>query len=87
MAELTGKIIEINREEQINDTLKKRTFAIEDESKYHNTVCFELLNEKTDLIEYYEVGQNVTVLFSVKSRKSNERYFTSCIAYSIKPVA
>lgn len=86
MAELTGKIIEINSEEQINDTLKKRTFAIEDESKYHNTVCFELLNEKTDLIEYYQIGDRVEVLHSVKSRKPKDKWYTSAIAYSIKPV-
>ena len=85
MAELTGKIIEINPEERINDTLTKRTFVIEDESKYHNLVCFELLNDKTDIIEYYKVDQRVEVLFSVRSRKSNDKYFTSATAYSIKP--
>ena len=85
MAELTGKIIEINAEERINDTLTKRTFVIEDDTKWHNTVCFELLNEKTDSIEYYQVGDIIEVLYSVKSRKSkDDRWFTSAACYSHK---
>lgn len=84
--ELTGKIVEINKEEQINDTLKKRTFVIEDDSKYHNTVLFELIGDKTDIIEYYTEGQKIEVMFSVRSRKSGDRWFTSCTAYSIKPI-
>lgn len=84
--EITGTIKEINSEEQINDTLKKRTFVIEDDSKYHNSVLFELIGDKTDIIEYYTEGQQVEVMFSIRSRKSGERWFTSCIAYSIKPV-
>lgn len=85
MAELTGKIIEINPEERINDTLTKRTFVIEDESKYHNTVCFELTNDKTDIIEYYNIGDRIEVLYSVKSRKSkDDRWFTAAACYSLK---
>lgn len=86
MAELIGKITEINQEEVISDSLTKRTFVIEDETKYKNQVCFELINNKTDIIEYYNIDQRVEVLFSVRSRKSNDRWFNSIVAYSIKPV-
>lgn len=86
MAELIGKIIEINQEEVISDSLTKRTFVIEDETKYKNQVCFELINNKTDIIEYYKIDQRVEVLFSVRSRKSNDRWFSSIVAYSIKPL-
>lgn len=86
MAELNGIITEIHEIEQVNEGLKKRTFVIEDDTKYHNTVCFELINDKTDIIQYYKVGQKVEVLFSIKSRRHNDRYFASIIAYSVKPL-
>lgn len=84
MAEHTGIIKEIHEEEKINDNLTKRRFIIEEDTRYKNLICFDLINDRTDLIDPYEVGENVVVSYNLKSHNHNGKWFTQATAWKIQ---
>jgi len=88
--EITGKLVEIFATAQINESFKKREFVVEyTESQYPEYIKFELFQEKSDLIEGYAVGDEVTVGFNLKGRKWNDpkggvKYFNTLQAWRLE---
>ena len=82
--EITGKIDQIFGEQQINERFKKREFVIEKEEKgFTELLKFQLVQDKTDLIEPYNVGEIVTVHFNLKGNKWKDSYFVNLNAWRI----
>jgi len=83
--ELTGKLIEIFPEQQISDKFKKREFVIEtSENNFVEQIKFELVQDRTDLIDPYKVGADIKVSFNLKGRKWNDKYFVNVQAWRIE---
>jgi len=83
---LTGRILVISDTKPINETLQKREFVIEfDEKKdgrYPQPIKFEAIQEKCDLLDFYKVGDDVSVDYNLKGRswtnpKNEDIYFNS----------
>ena len=56
--------------EQINDSFRKREFAVEiEDGKFPQTIKFQTVQDKTDLLDDYEVGQQVRVHFDLRGRE------------------
>lgn len=83
---LTGKILKILPQEQINK-LTKQVFVVETTDKYPQKVAFELYNDKISLLQNVKENEDVTVDFNVRGREWNGKYFTSLAAWKISPTA
>lgn len=94
MFSMTGKLIVKKDAEQITDTFKKREFVLSDESsQYPQEIMFQLVQDKCDLIEPYQINDEVKVNFNLRGRrwenpKTNEtKFFVSLDAWRLEKVA
>ncbi len=86
--ELQGKLIEVFDEQQISGTFKKREFVVEtNENNYTEQIKFELVQDRTDIIDPYKIGEDIKVSFNLKGRKWNDKYFVNVQAWRIERVS
>lgn len=72
--EATGTLRAILDTQEISDTFRKREFALEiPDGNYSQTVKFQVVNDKTELLDQFEVGQEVTVHFNLRGREYTRR--------------
>lgn len=64
-----GKVINVGAEEVISDKFKKRVVWIETEDKYPQVVEFQAAQDKCDLLNNIEIGQEVTIHFNLRGRE------------------
>ena len=68
--EATGEIRAIMDTQQVTDSFRKREFALEiEDGRYPQTVKFQLVQDKTELLDDFEVGQQVQVQFNLRGRE------------------
>ncbi|CAN5163992.1 DUF3127 domain-containing protein [soil metagenome] len=91
--DIKGKIIEINNTVQVSDKFRKREFVVEyaENSQYPEYIKFELTQEKCDLLNGFNPGQEVEVYFNLKGRrwtdpKGETKYFNSLQAWKIQNI-
>lgn len=71
--------------QQIKDLIKQ-DFVVEYGDKYINEVCFTVLNDKVELLNF-ENGDKITVHFNLKSNEWNEKYFTNATCWKIEKIS
>ena len=91
---IKGKILEVKDTVQVTETFKKREFIIEyaENPQYPEFVKFELIQDKCDLLDDFEVNQEVDVHFNLKGRKWTDpkgevKYFNSLQAWRLDPAS
>ncbi|MBN2668992.1 MAG: DUF3127 domain-containing protein [Bacteroidales bacterium] len=85
--ELTGKLIEKFDEQAISGSFKKREFVVEtNENNFTEQIKFELVQDRTDIIDPYQIGETVKVSFNLKGRKWNDKYFVNVQAWRVERV-
>jgi hypothetical protein len=91
MFAITGKLIVKNDTEQIKDTFKKREFVISDESsQYPQEIIFQLVQDKCDLLDPFNVGEEIKVNFNLRGRRwdnpktGETRFFNSLDAWRLE---
>ena len=88
--QLNGTIIEIYDEKIISDKFKKREFVLEHapNPEYPDFLKIEVVQNKTDLLDKYKVGDEVTVDINLKGKKwekgKESGYFNSIQAWRIQ---
>jgi len=94
MFSMNGKLVVKNDTQQIKETFKKREFVISDEgSQYPQEIVFQLVQDKCDLIDPFEIGDEVKVNFNIRGRrwenpKTGEiRFFNSLDAWRLEKVS
>ena len=56
--------------EQVNDSFRKREFAVEiEDGKFPQTIKFQTVQDKTELLDAFDVGQQVRVHFDLRGRE------------------
>ena len=88
--ELTGKLLEVFEVQQVSGTFRKREFVVEyaENPQYPEFVKFELIQDRTDLVNEFQPGQEVKVAFNLKGRKWTDpkgevKYFNSLQAWRV----
>ena len=86
--QLTGRLVKICPKEsgvsKSNKAWENLTFVIETEdTEYHKLISMVLFGDKISYIDKFNIGDVLTVKFSIESREFNNRYFTNVNAYSI----
>lgn len=69
MMELNGTIKLINPEKQINDRFKKRELVITTQEQYPQTIMIEFVQDKTDLLNGYQAGDEVSISINIRGRE------------------
>jgi hypothetical protein len=90
--EITAKIVEIFKEAQISSSFKKREFVVEyaENPQYPEYIKFEVIQDKCQLLDSYQVGQEVEISFNLKGRKWTDpkgevKYFNTLQAWKLSP--
>lgn len=93
--ELQGTMIVKNDTQVISDRFKKREFVIEKKEtspngyEFVDTIKFQLTQDKCDVLDNIQLGQNVNVSFNVKGNKWEKNgqvsYFVNLDAWKVEP--
>ena len=80
--ELSGSIKLIQEEERISDRFKKRGLVLTTQEQYPQDIMIEFVQEKTELLNSFQHGQQVTISINIRGREwkspSGEvKYFTT----------
>ena len=64
---------------------KKQSFVLDTGAQYNPEICFQLFGEeKIELLNAYNEGDQIEVSFNLSSREYNERYFHNVDAWRIE---
>ena len=64
-----GKLKRIHDEQVISERFKKREFVIETEEQYPQVLMFQLVQDKTNLIDQFSIGDKVEIFFNLRGRE------------------
>ncbi len=83
---VTGFLKERQDAVQVTEKLLTRLFVIEKPSdKYPEIYAFQLINDRCDLIEPFQDGDEIEVSFNISCRAWQNKYFTNLNAWKIQP--
>lgn len=81
---IIGTIKHIGQRQQITEKFAKRQFVLDVKNgNYTDMVALQFVNDRTDLIDPYQIGQEVRVHFNPRSREYNGQYYTELTAWGI----
>ena len=74
MFKIKGEIKAIGEAVQVTEKFKKREFVlIDDSSQYPQYINFQLVQDKCELIDGFEVGQRIEVNFNLRGREWTDK--------------
>ena len=82
--ELEGKINVIDDMRTFPSGFTKREFVITTDERFPQDIKLECLKEKCDLLNDYQVGDDVKVSFNLRGNEYNGRYFVNLQAWRIE---
>ena len=88
--EIQGSIKLIGNVQEISPTFKKRELVITTDEQYPQTISVEFVQDKTDLLNKFEIGQNVKVAINLRGREWENpqtkeiKYFNSIQGWRIE---
>jgi len=87
--DVTGRLHEIFDEQQVSEKFRKREFVLEvQDGQYPEHIKFQMVQDKTSLIDPYKMGDEVKVTFNLRGRGFNKNgqmlYFTNLEAWKIE---
>lgn len=87
--EVTGRIKVISAEQQISATFKKRELVVTTDEQYPQTIMVEFTQDKCDLLNNYNPGEEVKVSINLRGREwvnpqGETKYFNSIQGWRIE---
>lgn len=88
--ELSGTLKVIGQPQQVSEKFKKLDFVLTDDSdKYPQHISFQLTQDRTELLEKYNVGDKVKIYFNLRGRewtspKGEVKYFNTLEAWRVE---
>ena len=92
MCTVTGKLIVIENEEIVGTSnFKKRVFVVESSEQYPQSIQLELHQDRVDLIDPYNLGDEVAVFINIRGKAytpplGETKYFNTLVAWKIAKV-
>lgn len=86
--EVIGILKVKNDTQVVSAKFKKREFVLTTEhgTNYPQQVTFVLTQDKVDILDNFEIGDELTVYFNLRGREHNGKYFNTLEAWRIKKV-
>ena len=92
--DIQGKLIEKYQTTKINDSFRKREFVVEyvENPQYPELLKFDLIQDRCDLLEEFNIGDTLKVEFNLKGRKwtdpsGHDKYFNTLQAWRLSLVS
>ncbi len=85
--QITGRIKVIMDLQTFDSGFTKREFVVTTQEQYPQDVKMELIRDRTNLIDQFNVGDTVTTSFNVRGNEYNGRYFVNLQAWRISAAA
>ena len=88
--QVQGSIKVIGEIQEISATFKKRELVVSTDEQYPQTLSIEFIQDKTDLLNKFEIGQNVKVSINLRGREWENpqtkeiKYFNSIQGWRIE---
>jgi len=87
--QVKGTIYKIDSEQVISDKFKKREFVVETMDDYPQLISIQLTQDRTGLIDIFNVGDEVTVSINLRGRKWTnkegvDKFFNTIEAWRIE---
>ena len=88
--EVQGSIKVIGEVQEISATFKKRELVVSTDEQYPQTLSIEFIQDNTDLLNKFEIGQNVKVGINLRGREWENpqtkeiKYFNSIQGWRIE---
>ena len=88
--EVKGSIKVIGEVQEISATFKKRELVVSTDEQYPQTLSIEFIQDKTELLNKFEIGQNVKVGINLRGREWENpqtkeiKYFNSIQGWRIE---
>jgi len=82
--EVDGKLYRKFDTEQKTDSFRAREFVLEIEGQYPQLIKFQLTQDRCDLIDAYDEGNQLKVHFDLRGREWNDKYFTNLNAWRVE---
>jgi hypothetical protein len=87
--QVKGKLYKIDSEQVISDKFKKREFVVETMDDYPQLISIQLTQDRTGLIDIFNVGDEVTVSINLRGRKWTnkegvDKFFNTIEAWRIE---
>ena len=67
--QIEARIQKIMDEQVVSDRFRKREFVVQTKEQYPQTLCFEFTQDKTSVLNNFQVGQEVNVEFNIRGRE------------------
>lgn len=74
-------------EQRFDSGFFKREFVLTTQEQYPQDLKFELLKDKTSLIEGKQPGEEVVVQFDLRGSEWNGRYYVNLVCWKMEGVA
>jgi hypothetical protein len=83
--EVLGKIIVLGEKITVGSdkTFKKRTIVVETDEKYKQTIPVDFVQDKTEILNAYKVGDSVKIGINIKGNKYKGKYYVSLNGWNI----
>lgn len=90
--DITGKLKVKNDKQVVSDKFTKREFVITTEEQYPQFISFQLTQDKCDLLDSYQVGEDIKVSFNMRGREwtapdGTVKFFNSLEAWRLEKFA
>ena len=87
--EVLGRVKLINPVQQVSASFKKRELVVTTEEQYPQHILIEFAQDKTDLLNNYNVGEQVKVSINLRGREwvnpqGETKYFNTIICWKIQ---
>lgn len=89
--EVSGKIKVISAEQQVSPTFRKKELVVTTDEQYPQSIMIEFVQDKSDLLNNFSVGQDVKVSINLGGREwvnpqGETKYFNSIKGWRIEKV-
>ena len=84
--QVAGKLHKVFETEQKTEKFRAREFVIEVvDGNYPQMIKFQLTQDKCEMIDDYNDGDEINVHFNLRGREWNDRFFTNLDAWRVEP--
>ena len=89
--EVLGKVKVVNAEQQVTATFKKRELVVTTDEQYPQHILIEFTQDKCDLLNSYNIGDNVKVGINLRGREwvnpqGETKYFNQITGWKLEKV-
>jgi hypothetical protein len=85
MHELNGTVIEIFEAQTFGSGFTKREFVVSDDAdKYPQSIKFECVKEKVELVDKLNKGDKVKVTFDIRGNEWKGKYYVNLAAWKVE---